>query len=106
MITVDLETMKFLSIRTFNDGKDHHIEIERSEGITALDMLHLLDDLTQKLAVLYKLPVQYITGMLHAGAGGDLIRQPEGEERESIDNLLKEIQEELTNAAEELHEQI
>lgn len=98
--------MKYLGIRTHDEGKDHHIEIMKSEGLTALDMLHLLDDLTQKLAVLYKLPAQYITGMLHAGAGGDLIRQPEGEEMESINKLLEEIQEELANAAEELHEQI
>jgi hypothetical protein len=98
--------MKFLGIRTYYEGKDHHIEILKSEGLTALDILHLLDDLTQKLAVLYKLPAQYITGMLHAGAGGDMIEQPEGEEMKSINKLLEEIQEELTNAAEELHEQI
>lgn len=94
-----IEKMKYLGIRTFDKGKDHHIEILQSEGLTALDMLHLLDDLIQKLAVLYKLPAQYITGMLHAGAGGDMIEQPEGEEMESINKLLEEIQEELAKCS-------
>lgn len=85
----------FLGIRTHNEGEDHHIEILKSEGLTALDMLHLLNDLLEKLAVLYKLPVQYISGMIHAGLGGDMFEQPKEEELKSIDKLLKEIQEEI-----------
>lgn len=93
----------FLGVVTHDEGEDHHIEIQRSKGLTALDALHLLNDLVEKLAVLYKLPAQYISGMLHAGLGGDAFEQPKSEEIESINNLLKEIQEELKN---ELHEQI
>jgi len=94
--------MKYLGIRTYDEGMNHYIRIMKSEGLTALEMLHMLDDLTQKLAVMYKLPVQFLTGMLHAGAGGDLIDEPTKEERQSLDELLDQIKKELVKVAKEL----
>ena len=91
--------MKFLDIKTHEVGNNVHIEIMHSENLTSLDMLHLLDELILKLAVIYKLPVQYLTGMLHAGVGGDLLTDPTKEEKASINDLLDQIKKEIKDIA-------
>ena len=91
-----------LAIRRYDDGKDIYIEIATSKGLTASDMIDLLYDLMEKLAEKYKLPVQYLIGIIHAGMGGDMFEQPTEEELKSIDKLIKELREEIEKN--ELHE--
>lgn len=91
--------MKFLEIKTQEEGNNLYIEIMRSDDLKSLDMLHLLNHLIQKLAVIYKLPVQYLTRMLHEGVGGDLLTDPTEEEKKSINDLMDQIKKELRDMA-------